>query len=128
LAKQPQDGAAAAKLTEAQSAKARKDSYDRHMSQGRTQMGFKNYLAAEMEFRSALTDMPGDLEAQRWLQAAQAAKSKKDSYERHMRQGKMHMASKNYRLAEAEFLAAGSDMPGDAEAQRSLQQARQGKR
>src|SRR5262249_5878015 len=128
LTKQHQDGKASSKLTQAQNAKLKKDSYDRHMSQGKTQMSFKNYFSAEMEFRAAFSDMPGDLEAQRWLQQAQNAKLKKDSYDRHMSLGKTHLTAKNHRLAEMEFQAALSDMPGDLEAQRLLQQARQGKR
>jgi tetratricopeptide (TPR) repeat protein len=128
LTKQPQDGTASSKLTQAQNAKSMKDAYDRHMSQGKTQLTAKNYLSAQMEFRAALSDVPGDPEAQHLLQQAQNAKSKKDSYDRHMSQGKAHLTAKNYRLAETEFQAALADIPGDMQAQRLLQQARQGKR
>jgi tetratricopeptide (TPR) repeat protein len=71
LGKQPSDGLASSKLAQARNAKSKKDSYDRHMSQGKTQLSFKNYRLAEIEFQAAFFDMPGDLEAQRLLQQAQ---------------------------------------------------------
>lgn len=128
LGKLPQDSIASSKLSNAQSAKRKKESYDRHLSSGKAMMSSKNYRSAEMEFQAALADVPGDTEAQRLLQEAQRSKSKKDSYDRHMSSGKTQMSFKNYRLAETEFQAALFDMPGDAEAQRMLQQARQRKR
>ncbi len=128
LARPLQDGTASSKLTAAQNAKAKKDSYESHIRQGKMQLSTKNYLSAEVELRAALLDMPGDTEAQRLLQQAQNAKAKKLSFDRHMSQGKSHILSKNHRLAEMEFQAALFDIPGEPEAQRSLQQARQGKR
>lgn len=131
LAKQPHDGTASTKLKQAESDKAtqdRKESYDRHMSAGKTQMSIKNYRSAETEFQAALSDLPGDSQAVSSLNEAQRLRSKKESYDRHMSMGNRHMTSKNFSAAASEFQSALFDMPGDLQAQSALQKARQGKR
>jgi hypothetical protein len=86
-------------------------------------MLLKNYLLAEVEFRAATIDMPGDLEAMRLLREAQTGQAKKTSYDRHMSAGKAALSGKNFVLAESEFRAASLDMPGDLEAMRLLGEA-----
>jgi tetratricopeptide (TPR) repeat protein len=78
LVRIPNDPQVTAKLNAAQSAKAKKDSYDGHMKQGNVQMTSRNYKLAEIEFRAALIDIPNDPDAERALKdAIQKGKAKK---------------------------------------------------
>jgi tetratricopeptide (TPR) repeat protein len=123
----PNDLDATRLLKEAQTLKAKKESYGRHMAAGNLAMLRRDYRTAETEFQAALTDIPGDPDATRRLQEARMLKAKKESYDRHMSAGNGFLASKNFRSAETEFQAALVDMPGDPEAMRQLQKAKQGK-
>jgi tetratricopeptide (TPR) repeat protein len=124
LQKKPRDAAATAKLAVAQSAKAKKESYDRHIDQGKRHVATRNYDLAIVEFQLASADMPGELEAARLVEQARTLKTKKASYDRHMSAGNSALAGKQYANAEAEFQRALDDIANDADATRLLQQAR----
>jgi Flp pilus assembly protein TadD len=103
--------------------------YERALTQGDTAMTRKDYPGAIKAYGEALAKKPQDGTATSKLGQAQAARAKKDSYDQHMKQGKLQLQRKNYRMAETEFRAAGVDMPGDPDAQQLVQEAaRQGKR
>jgi tetratricopeptide (TPR) repeat protein len=127
---QPDHAEARELLQKAKDGKQRLDKadYERAVAAGDAAMLRKDYAAALNAYRDALTKQPQDGTAASKLTQAQNAKAKKDSYDRHMSQGKMQLSLKNYRLAQTEFQAALVDLPGDLDAQRYLQQARQGKR
>jgi tetratricopeptide (TPR) repeat protein len=134
LTKQPRDGAASSKLStalqKAQEAKKQQDKaeYDRAMMIGDTAMLRGDYEAAINAYREALNRQPQDGSASFKLSQAQSSKMKMQSYTRHISLGKTQLSFKNYFAAQTEFQAALFDKPGDLEAQRLLQQARQGKR
>ena len=54
--------------------KAKKDSYDRHLSAGNAALSRKDFKSAEREFQSALVDLPGDAKALGLLQQARQGK------------------------------------------------------
>jgi tetratricopeptide (TPR) repeat protein len=124
----PNDAETRALLAKAKEGKKRQDkeAYDRDLASGDSAMLRKDYQAAINAYREALDKQPNDGAASTKLTQAQNAKSKKDSYDRHISSGKTQLSFKNYRSAEMEFQAALSDLPGDSEAQRLLQQARSG--
>ncbi|MFO0805741.1 MAG: tetratricopeptide repeat protein [Gemmataceae bacterium] len=121
--KQPGDLTASSKLSEAQTAKTKKDSYERHMSQAKSYMNSKNYASAESEYLAALSDSFGDSAAQNGIRDAQNGKTKKAAYERHMSAGKSYMLGNNYSAAESSFRAALSEFPGDSAASSALREA-----
>jgi tetratricopeptide (TPR) repeat protein len=126
----PNDAETRNLLDKAKEGKKRQDeeAYDRALASGDSAMQRKDYQAAINAYREALDKQPNDGTASTKLTQAQNVKSKKDSYDRHMSSGKTQLSFKNYRSAEMEFQAALSDLPGDPEAQRLLQQARSGAR
>jgi tetratricopeptide (TPR) repeat protein len=125
LQKKPADATASGKLAMVRAEKARRESYDRHLSAGNAALLAKKFLPAEREFQAALRDLPNDAEASRLLRQVQ--EDRKASYNRHLRAGNAALLSKNLPSAEREAQAALQDMPNDADASQLLRKVQDGK-
>ncbi len=142
----PGDRDAATSLMEAQNAKAaldteakrkaeeakKREDFAKLLAAGHTALASKKYDDAIKAFTDALKLMPGDKDATRGLndarQAQQEADKKKKTaadYDNALRAGKAALAAKKYDEAVRAFTEALRLMPGDREATKGLNEARQ---
>jgi tetratricopeptide (TPR) repeat protein len=103
---------------------AQRAEFDRLLSQGKTAMKEKKYDEAVKAFGDAVKIIPGDSNAQGWLQLARDEQSTRDDYARQVGRGKAALDAGKWDDATAAFNEALKLVPDDAEAAKGLQAAK----
>jgi tetratricopeptide (TPR) repeat protein len=119
----PKDATAQTRLKNALTEEA----YTSAMAEAKGAYDKQDWARALAGYKRAIDLKPGDETALSWRRKAQREKTRRESYDNHVKVGKSYLDAKNFGLAETEFLGALDEFPGDKAATDLLNSAQTGK-